>query len=534
MKVSSTNSNKRITWFIISSVLTTMLVCIAFYIAGILGNGNDTILRGDLYVQYVSFIKDFTRNLQIGKGFTYSFSQYLGSGTMLSNAYYCINPFNLIMLIPKVDASLAIFIIILLKISISSGCFNIFARKWLVKEDNTENNIIALIFSVFYSISGYVIILHFNLMWLDAIYVLPILIYFILNYIHSGKCVGMIISYAYLFVTNFYMGYMVGIFSFVLFMLIGFIYPEVRNRFKNVKRFYGGYILSVIIAVMMCAVVLFPAALYMVKNQSFDNKSFTSLSVALLDIINSMFIGHMPSIDNKVPFLYCGIPALLCIPLYFVGKRIDNREKKIAAILIIFLIVCCIFLPLFKAMHAFDCPDYYGFRFSFLLIFCFASMGCRTLCISKETEASSGNVNVLLGVIWGFVLIGIYIGMIYFQTSKYSGCYLNDYEKLTVNIVFIVLWVIGILIIKSNRYLSSSKKLTRILLPALLLAVCVVEVSINNDYCLKQLGKSVSEEEYRNWTNAMEEALSQIDDSAEDFYRIRVDCDTNFNSASFY
>ena len=69
---------------------------------GILGYGNQTILSGDLYQQYIGFIHLFIDTIRSKGDWGYSFSLYLGQPTASTFAYYCLSPFNLLYLIPGI------------------------------------------------------------------------------------------------------------------------------------------------------------------------------------------------------------------------------------------------------------------------------------------------------------------------------------------------------------------------------------------------------------------------------------------------
>ena len=153
----------------------SFLVTLGFF--GVLGYGNDTILVSDLHTQYVGFIQMFLRALKGEQSFWYSFSVYLGSGNILTNAYYALNPFNLLYLIESVSIPAMTIVIITIKIGLAAMCFQIFAAKNLKATPWT-----AVFFSLCYALSGFNITLHFHIMWLDAIYMLPIIIGLIMDF----------------------------------------------------------------------------------------------------------------------------------------------------------------------------------------------------------------------------------------------------------------------------------------------------------------------------------------------------------------
>lgn len=493
----------------------------------IFGSGNYTILRGDLFSQYTAFIKEFLDSFKGNNSYYYSFSNYFGSSNSLMFAYYAYNPFNFLYLIPGISLSLCTTIIICIKIGLSAACCTIFFR-YFDKVRNVERNantvLINLISSLCYSLSGFIIIFHYHIMWLDAFYKLPLICMFLHKFVFEDKKTGLIISYIYLFITNFYMGYIVGIFSGLIFISL-LIY---KNGLKELKRLLSkvlSYVVLVFLSIGTCMVLLLPAALQLVNQTEESHQSFLALKANILDIINSMFIGHLPTINNEVPFLYCGIITVLMLPLFFVNKNIKVKDKVLAIVVLGLLFLSMVVKQLYMLMHAFDNPNYYGFRFAFLAVFTLVVIGNITL----------KNMNGIK--IWYFIPAPILLSFIYYymiddQKNRFSNIHFNDYRKFEINIVFIVLASVLIWLFSKIKY--------KTIIASLILAALLVELTINGNILFYQLGTSETEDKINTYTTAINDGIKQINKLAEidkrvtdsyDFYRIRIDNDINFNTA---
>ncbi len=493
----------------------------------IFGSGNYTILRGDLFSQYTAFIKEFLDSFKGNNSYYYSFSNYFGSSNSLMFAYYAYNPFNFLYLIPGISLSLCTTIIICVKIGLSSACFTILLQ-YIDKKRFVENNfnvaIMNLVSSLCYSLSGFIIIFHYHIMWLDAYYMLPIICLCLHKFVFENKKTGLIISYVYLFITNFYMGYIVGIFSGLIFISL-LIY---KNGFKELKRLLSkvlSYVVLVLLSIGSCMVLLLPAALQLINQTEESHQSFLALKANFLDIINSMFIGHLPTINNEVPFLYCGIITILLLPLFFANKNIKRKDKVMAAVILGLLFLSMVVKSLYMLMHAFDKPNYYGFRFVFLTIFVLVVIGNITL---KNMDGLKG---------WCFVpapilLICLYYFMIDDQKNRFSNIYFNDYSKFNINIVFIAVVSVLVCLLLKIKY--------KTVLACLILVSLLVELTINGNILFYQLGTSETEDKVNTYTTAIKEGLDQINHLegnydqtvyGYDFYRIRIDNDINFNTA---
>ncbi len=167
-------------------------------------------------------------------------------------AYYLFSPFNLIMLFfNKTDIVYAFQVIVLLKTA-SMG-FTMFYYLSKRKETKWTN----LIFSSMYALASFMICYGFNIMWLDGAILLPILILGIDNLIEKNKGVLYTIILSICLITNYYIGFMICIFS-----LIYFVYKLLcseKIKIKNILKKSGKFIICSIIAVLVAGVVLLPA-----------------------------------------------------------------------------------------------------------------------------------------------------------------------------------------------------------------------------------------------------------------------------------
>ena len=145
------------------------LLFLFFY--GVLGPKGYTILRGDLFVQYIDFISLFLKVLKGEQDFWYSFSLYYGSGTALTYAYYTLNPFHLLYLIENISIPTMTMFIITLKIALSGAAFTLFSQRVL-----KQSGFFSVFFSLCYAFNSFTITLHFNIIWLDAYFMLPLVI----------------------------------------------------------------------------------------------------------------------------------------------------------------------------------------------------------------------------------------------------------------------------------------------------------------------------------------------------------------------
>ncbi|MBR3307432.1 MAG: YfhO family protein [Lachnospiraceae bacterium] len=508
---------------VISFFLSLAAFLLFLLLYGVLGSGNRTILRGDLYVQYVDFIRMFLRVLKGEEDFWYSFSIYYGSGTILTYAYYVFSPFNLLYLIEAVPVPVMTICIISIKIALSGAFFSLFARRVL-----GCNAPISLFFSLCYAMNGFAVSFHLNIIWLDAIFMLPVVMMLLFRLADTGRYLSLVPAWVYLFITNFYMAYMVGIFSALVFicLLICRMPAFDASGLKQAAKRLSGLVISVALAAGISAVILLPCAMFLISHMAEDNIAFSALATAIPDMLNSLFVGSMPDLDNHTPVMYCGLPVLLCLPFYFSSGEISFKEKLLSSALLVFYILGMLYLPLFMALHAFDYPNYYFFRYSFCVSFLLCSLCCRRI------SAGIQNISPRHLLIWGAFLITFYsfmTGLAPLTALSYHS--VNDSSLLAVNLLFTALWCLIFFLLRLDR-----QRYRRIhiltLLSAFLILIC--ELAVNGQISMLHTDMTpLSEAEYDSWYDAESTALSGLKED-KGLYRVIMRGESSYNAPSFF
>ena len=176
--------------------------------------GDNTVLRMDLYHQYGPLYAELYDRITNGYSLVYSWTSGLG-GSFLGNLFnYCCSPFALVMLLfGHKGMPEAIAVIILLKAVCSAMTFSYYINK-----TNKEVSRQSIAFGLLYAFCGYFVAFSWNIMWLDAMAVFPLVILGIERIIKSNKPSLYIFAMTYTMITNYYMAYMVCILSVIYFL----------------------------------------------------------------------------------------------------------------------------------------------------------------------------------------------------------------------------------------------------------------------------------------------------------------------------
>lgn len=348
-----------------------MLLMLLMYICWqVFPFGNESVLVLDLNGQYVYFFEGL-RDILLGDGsLLYSFRRALGGEFMGIFAYYLSSPFSLIVaLFPKSMITEALLVMFLLKVGSCGLTFGIY-----LEATRKRNRTAAVMFSTMYALSAYAVVMQHNTMWIDNMILLPVIMLGIENLIRYGKYKMFIISLSMAIFSNFYIGYMMCIFSALYFFYAYFsMSPSERNPLGARRHFpktIGRMALYSVTAVAICAALIFCTYYSLTFGKTtFSNPTFTpDQRFDWLDMTSKLFIGSYDTVRPEgLPFIYCGTLTLILLPLYFFAPHIKTREKIASGIFIAVFLVSFNVTTLDLFWHGMQRPNWLNYRYSFML-----------------------------------------------------------------------------------------------------------------------------------------------------------------------
>ena len=144
--------------------------------------------------------------------------------------------------------------------------------------------VVTVAFSTLYALSSYAVVQAHNTMWIDELIFLPLLVLGIERLIKEKKFLLYTVSLAYCALSNFYIGYMVCIFTFFYFFYYYFAKSGGENNPTGERchllRSLGRMLLFSTVALLIAAAVICPAyvSLAFGKNE-FSTPDYTHLKV---------------------------------------------------------------------------------------------------------------------------------------------------------------------------------------------------------------------------------------------------------------
>lgn len=346
--------------YVLAFILPILILFVVMCFKGVFFNG-EKLAFGDMQAQYMHMLVYF-KNIILGKeSIFYSITKGLGGDMFSTVTYYMISPLNLLVLLFKTKNIMnAIYLIILIKFGLSSLTMYTYLSK-----KNPDKKNMAIIFGLCYSLMAYTVNNYFCIMWFDAIYMLPLILLGIDNIVDKKNSKLYIFTLIYTLVTNYYMGYMVCIFSviyFVYLLLMKYTRKDKKEIFHDIIRF----VLSSLLAGLSTCVIFFPSILDVMKANRND---LSSNATTIEDALRRFFIGSYNDsnlLSYYEPNLYCGIITFVLVLTYFFNNKHSDKEKYIMGS-IFTLFILSVFIPKLDLLwHGFSYPIGYNYRFTYL------------------------------------------------------------------------------------------------------------------------------------------------------------------------
>lgn len=370
--------------------------------------GDNSVLTLDLNAQYVYFYEALREFVWGDASLLYSFSRSLGGEFMGIYAYYVASPLSYIVAIfPKSMMLFALLTIIVTKVGLCGLTFGFY----LHKQSPSINKNAVILFSTMYALSAYTITYQNNIMWLDGVFLLPILTYSIERLIKTGRYKLYVITLALMMMSHYYIGYMLCWYTAFCFFFSYFkdedralVNPDGRklNFVKTLAKMGGSTLLGIGMSAFMIG-----AAYYSLQFGKSDFSEPVWDIVArfdLFDLFPKLLPGSYDTVMHEgLPLLYSGVLTLLMLPIFVMAKRVPSREKIFYVGFTLLYVLIMVINPLDLIMHGFQEPNCLNYRYSFIVIFLMLIMAYKGF--SEIEEHSPKKVFAAGSVILALLLV---------------------------------------------------------------------------------------------------------------------------------
>ena len=345
--------------------------------------GDYSILYSDMYHQYYPFFVAFRQALRSGESLLHSWSVGLGMDYLGLISYYLASPLNLTsVLIPEGWLLEYFSLLVPVKLGLAGLFFALFLKHLFGRNDLSIS-----MFGACYGLCAWALGYQWNIMWLDTFAVLPMVALGTVKLLRDEKFVLYTVALFFAVFSNYYIGFFVCIFVFLLF----FAYEICRwQGFSRFFRDLCRIALFSVLAIGMTAILELPAFAALQTTQSSvnqfpegfkmniaDENTWRGLLDAMRQVAGNMSGGISPTFKEGLPNLYCGVGSLMLAFLYLTAKDIRVRDKLCALGLLVFFMLSFILRQLDYIWHGFHFTNMIPYRFSFLFSFVLLYMAYR-------------------------------------------------------------------------------------------------------------------------------------------------------------
>lgn len=399
MKVQTVKSGKiykDFPMFISVFILAELMMLYILKNNGFYPFGTKSMLIMDMKNQYVEFITSLRNIIRGEDSIFFSWSRSMGGNYIGVFAYYIASPFSFLTLLFSVEKMpVAIEFLTCLKIGLCGISFCIYA-KYLFDKYNAKSkilNICLIIPSICYAFMSYTMVYSLSIMWLDAVIFLPLILMGLEKIFDGSKGLQYVLCLTLLFISNYYTGYMVAIFTGLYFIIkIVSQYDISKRNIKKELSILIHFIMTSLMSVALAAPLLLASLKDLMSGKLSDiytgYEPAESTNFVFAKIFTKFLYGKYDSITNTgLPAIYCGFVIIIFAALFFFMKNINIREKIGMILLICLFLLSFYFVGLDKVWHGFQYPNWFPYRYAFLFSFTLIYMALRTLISIDLSQA---------------------------------------------------------------------------------------------------------------------------------------------------
>ena len=346
---------------------TLAVVLVGAIVLEVWPKGDRTMLIVDSIHQYLPFYSVMQRKLVSGENLFYSFSGGFGFNFWTTIAYYLASPLNLLMrFVPNENVCDFMDYAILFKLALCGATF-----AW-TQSKRRGGRLFPIAFGLAYGCSAFMIGYAYNLMWIECLMVLPLVLYGIERLVKGGSGLLYAISLFFGIWCNYYLGFMLCLFSVLYLVAIEVSTPErtARERIVDLAKFA----LLSLLAGGMASVLLIPAWMGLKQSQAVVENSFPS-EVRFFSSLTEMLESHMAVVEpmniadtQKGQNVYCGVFAIPFVLAYFLNGKKSKRERISMFALCGILLLSFSLNSLNYVWHGFHVQNGLPNRFSFIYV----------------------------------------------------------------------------------------------------------------------------------------------------------------------
>ncbi len=483
---------------IIAPTAVMVIMMSVFYYYRMFPFGDKTLSWCDMNQQVIPFLMDF-KDILSGKANMFLNMQNAGGmsfwGVFL---FFISSPFTfLVTLVNKGDMYHFVNILVMVKMMVCAITASLFFNRQFKALNAAQN--VAL--SVMYAFCGYTMFYYQNQVWLDVMYLFPILLLGLIKLVEEDRVWLFVLAFSAILTVNFYLSYMVCIFLVLSFGIYLIMCVPVQRRRKNIL-LLG---ISTLIVAFITAVVWLPSLMQYVNSARTGN------------LISSLKVGRLfTRFDTTLTVLLCTGALFAAVILY--AFNISKYTKKTASSFFIFILTLIpVFIEPINKMWQTGNYQAFPVRYGYITIFFGLILLASIISTMNDKPAlkqsnSFSLFGAMLAVAALFVAACLLITKDYDTISVYTKTLWGNQDSFTLLLAFSFTAGLAYLVF---LLLYQFKLLGKTAFSAFLCAVVLIECIFNSSVYIASAANSTS-----NYTPVID--LSDKIHDAE-LYRVKMD-----------
>ncbi len=499
------NQKRKFSWvnagpYIAAFFVPVLVMLIVFIERGIWPFGDRCFLCTDLYHQMAPFHKELQWKLQTGGSLLYSWNIGAGTNFWTLSAYYNASPWTFLVGIWPED-----YVIEFITVSavIKIGLSALTMAYYLNKRDNRRgvDGYAGAFIGGFYALSGWMAAYSWVVMWLDCIWLFPLIILGLERLVKENKGLLYAVSLSATIFCNYYIGIIscMGVAVYCFFLL-----GTERKMYREFGIKLLKFIFYTCLAVAGAAVILIPYIRYF--NMTWSSESTFTWKwysyFPVIDMLSRMLINvEVHKGLDHWPNIFMGMAVFMLVPLYYLNKKITLREKIGYTIVILFFWFSFSTRAMDYIWHVFHIPNSLPCRQSYIFIFIMLAMSYRGLTGLRDRTFREIGIVMLLAL--GFIFLA--------EKVETNTDVFTNYV-FYVSALFVIVYAIVF-------YGFRRARIYKDILIIILIAVCIIENVVNTSVTSVP---TVGRNDYIEYDEGINAAMDIIrDKEGEDsFYRV--------------
>ncbi len=335
---------------LIAPTAVMLIMMFVFFAYNMFPFGNMTLSWCDMNQQVIPFLMDF-KDILAGKANIFLNMQNSGGmnfwGVFL---FFISSPFTfLVAFVDKADMYLFVNLLVTLKMMICALTASIFFNRQFKALNLLQNVAI----SVMYAFCGYAMFYYQNQVWLDIMYLFPILLIGLVKLVDENKILLYVITFSMTLTVNFYLSYMVTIFLVLSIGVYTFFVSSREHRRKNILLL----VISTLIVALITAVVWLPSLIQYMGSARTGN--------LIISLRTGSFFTRF---DTTLAVIICTGAVLAALIMYLLFSN-KHTKKGTYALLIFILTIIPVFIEPINKMWQTGNYQAFPVRYGYITIF---------------------------------------------------------------------------------------------------------------------------------------------------------------------